>query len=223
MQDQQSSVIQRKQAGELATNRVLRNTYALLSMTLIFSAIMAFVSMSSTFHFSPIVTMVVYFGLIFAVSAARNSAWGILLVFALTGFMGYTLGPILNLYIHGFSNGIELVSTALGMTGVIFLGLSAYAITTRKDFSYMGGFLFAAIAVAFLASLAGFFFQLPLLQLVISGAFVLISAGYILYTTSMIVNRGETNYIMATVMLYVQLFNMFVSLLQILGAFGGRR
>jgi modulator of FtsH protease len=127
------------------------------------------------------------------------------------------------MYIHGFSNGSQLVLTSLGATGAIFLALSAYVITTRRDFTFMGGFLFIAAAAAFLAGLANLFFQLPLLQVMIAGAFAVISSAYILFTTSAIIQGGERNYIMATVSLFVSLFNLFLSLLQILSFFAGKR
>ncbi|MDF3054257.1 MAG: yccA [Gammaproteobacteria bacterium] len=218
-----SNVIVRGSASTLATNSVLRNTYFLLSLTLLFSAVTAAFSMAIGANPGIIVLLVGMFGLSFLVNALRNSAWGIVAAFAFTGFMGYMLGPILNAYLSGYTNGGQLVMTALGGTGFVFLALSGYALTTKKDFSYLGGFLFAGIMVAFLASLAGIFFQMPLFQLVISGAFALLSSGLILYHTSNIIHGGETNYIMATISIYTALFNLFVSLLNILGAFAGNR
>ncbi|HKJ88013.1 MAG TPA: Bax inhibitor-1/YccA family protein [Gammaproteobacteria bacterium] len=211
-------------AGALATNKVLRNTYLLLSMTLLFSGVTAGVSMAMHLP-APglILTMVGYFGLLFLTNALRNSAWGLVSVFALTGFMGLTLGPILNMYVQMFSNGSELILTAFGGTGAIFLGLSGYAVVTRKDFSFLGGMIFVGILVAFLASLAAAIFGLPLLSLVVSGAFILLMSGLILWQTSQIIHGGETNYIMATVTLYVALFNLFLSLLQILAALSGQQ
>ncbi|MCB1960477.1 MAG: Bax inhibitor-1/YccA family protein, partial [Rhodocyclaceae bacterium] len=163
-----------------------------------------------------IITLVGYFGLLFLTSKLRNSAWGILSVFALTGFMGYTLGPIVSFY-AGLPNGTETVMMALGGTGAIFVGLSAYAVTTRKDFSYMSGFLMVGILVAFLAGLGAIFFSIPALSLTVSAAFVLLMSGLILYETSNIIHGGETNYIMATVSLFVAFFNLFTSLLHLLG------
>ncbi len=223
MDQKQTSVIQRRSESVLATNSVIRNTYLLLSLTLIFSAFTAWFSMSTNAQPGIGLILIGYFGLMFLVNALRNSGWGILAIFAFTGFLGYTLGPILNSYIHNFSNGQQIIMTALGGTGVIFLALSAYALTTRKDFSYMGGFIFVAMTVAFVGGLVSVFFQLPLLNLLVSGAFVLLSSAYILFTTSRIMNGGEQNYILATMALYVALFNIFVSLLNILGAMGGRR
>lgn len=207
----------------LATHTVLRNTYMLLSLTLIFSAVMAVFSMNTNAHPNFLVTIGGMFGLMFLTQALRNSAWGLVSIFAFTGFMGYILGPTLNFYIHNFNNGSEIIMTSLGATGLIFLGLSAYVMSTGKDFSYMGGMLFAAITVAFLTGLAAILFNMPMLSLVVSGAFALLACGYILFTTSAIINDGETNYIMATISLYVAIFNLFVSLLQLLGAFAGNR
>jgi len=214
--------IARTQPGILETNKVLRNTYALLAMTLLFSTATAGLSMALNLPYpGVIVTMVGYFGLLFLTSKFSNSAWGIVFVFALTGFMGMTLGPILNFYIHSLSNGGQLVMTALGGTGVIFIGLSAYALTSRKDFSFMGGMLMAGILVAFLASLATLFFPMPGLQIAVSAMFILLMSGMILFQTSEIIHGGETNYILATVTLYVSIFNLFISLLQILGILSG--
>ena len=211
-----------KESDVLSTNKVLKNTYLLLSLTLLFSAAAAALAMTLDLP-QPgfIITMVGYFGLLFLTSKFSNSALGIVFVFALTGFMGLTLGPILNFYLHAFSNGHQLVFTALGGTGVIFLGLSAYALTTRKDFSFMAGFLMAGVLVAFLAGIGAFVFALPGLTLAVSAMFVLLMSAMILYQTSEIIHGGETNYILATVSLYVSIFNLFTSLLQILGVFGG--
>jgi modulator of FtsH protease len=188
-----------------------------------FSALMAYVSFAMHARpMNPFVMMIGAYGLIFLTSALRNSALGIVSVFAFTGFMGYTLGPILNLYIANFSNGAQIISTALGGTGLIFLALSGYVLTTRKDFSYLNGFLFVASMVAFLAMIAGVFFQMPALQLLISAVFVLISSGMILFQTSAIIHGGETNYILATVSLFVSIYNLFISLLNLLGAFSNR-
>lgn len=216
-------VIVRTQPSVLATNSVLRNTYFLLSLTLLFSAATAAFAVAT--HAQPgfILMLVGMFGLLFLVSALRNSAWGILATFAFTGFMGYTLGPVLNSVMTNFANGGQIVVTALGATGAIFLVLSGYVLTTRKDFSYMGGFLFAAITVAFLAGIGSMLFNIPMLQLVVSGAFALLSSGLILFHTSQIVNGGERNYIMATISIYIALYNLFVSLLQLLSVFGGNR
>lgn len=199
-------------------NKVLRNTYTLLSMTLLFSAVMAGVAMVFNWPYpGVVVTLVGYFGLLFLTSRLRNSAWGILAVFALTGFMGVTLGPIINMYLYRFGNGSEIVMMALGGTGVVFLAMSGLALTSKRDFSFMGKFLAIGILVAFLASLGNLFFQLPALGLAVSSMFVLLMAGLILFQTQQIVLGGETNYIMATVTLFVSLFNLFTSLLHLLG------
>jgi len=199
-------------------NKVLRNTYALLSMTLLFSAIMAGVAMALNWPYpGPMIVLIGYFGLLFLTTKLRNSAWGILSVFALTGFMGVTLGPIINMYLYQFGNGSEIVMMALGGTGVIFLAMSGLALTSKRDFSFMGKFLAIGILVAFLAAIGNLFFQLPALGLAVSSMFILLMAGLILYQTQQIVRGGETNYIMATVTLFVAIFNLFTSLLHILG------
>jgi modulator of FtsH protease len=215
-------VLTRPLASTLATNSVIRNTYILLSLTLLFSALTAGVAMATN---APMLNVWLilggYFGLLFATNRLRNSAWGLLSVFALTGFMGYTLGPLLNAYIGHYANGTQLVAYSLGGTGVIFIGLSTYALTTRKDFSFMGGFLMAGILIAFLAGIANIFFAMPALALVVSTMFMLLMCGLILYETSNLVHGGETNYILATVSLYVIIYNLFTSLLQLLGVFSG--
>ena len=203
-------------------NRVLKNTYMLLSLTLLFSGFTAWLSMAMNFpSMGLIVTMVGYFGLLFLTNKFRDSSLGIVCVFALTGFMGLTLGPILNFYVTSISNGSQIVGTALAGTGLIFAGLSAYVLVTRKDFSFIGGMLMAGILVAFLASLASIFIQMPALSLAISAMFILLMSGMILFQTSQIIHGGETNYISATVTLYIAIYNIFLSLLQILGIFGG--
>jgi modulator of FtsH protease len=201
----------------LASNRVIRNTYMLLSMTLLFAAVTAAASVALRLaHPGLIITLVGYFGLLFLTAKLRNSGWGIVSVFALTGFMGYTLGPIVSHYL-GLPNGGQTVMTAMGGTAAIFLGLSGYALTTKKDFSFMGGFLMVGILVAFLAGLGAIFFEIPALSLTVSAAFVLLMSGLILYETSNIIHGGETNYVMATVTLFVAIFNLFTSLLHLLG------
>ncbi len=207
----------RSQTSVLSTNRVVRNTYMLLSLTLAFSALSAGVSMALGLpHPGLLLTLVGYFGLLFATTKFRNSGLGILFVFALTGFMGYTLGPIISAYLS-LPNGSQIVMQAMGGTAAIFLGLSAYALTTKKDFSFMGGFLMVGILVAFLAGLGAIFFSIPALSLTVSAAFVLLMSGLILYETSNIIRGGETNYVMATVTLFVSIFNLFTSLLHLLG------
>lgn len=216
-----ANTMPRAQRVVLATNRVLRNTYMLLSMTLLFSALTAGVSMALNLpHPGLVLTLGGYFGLLFLTTKFRHRDLGIAFVFALTGFMGYTLGPILNAYL-AMANGGQTVMLAMGATAAIFLGLSAYVRTTRKDFSFMGGFLLASILVAFLAGLGAMFFEMPALSLAVSSVFVMLMAGLILYETSNIIHGGETNYIMATVTLYVAIFNLFISLLHLLGFMGG--
>lgn len=207
-----------QQVATLASNKVIRNTYMLLSVTLLFSALVAGISMTLNLpHPGLILTLAGYFGLLFLTSKYRNSAAGLASVFALTGFMGYTLGPILSGYL-ALPNGGQIVMNAMATTGAMFIGLSAYALKTRKDFSFMGGFLVVGILVAFVAGLGAIFFEMPGLSLAVSAMFVLLMAGLILYETSNIINGGETNYIMATVTLYVSIFNLFTSLLHLLGA-----
>ncbi|MGE4648948.1 MAG: Bax inhibitor-1/YccA family protein [Arenicellales bacterium] len=203
-------------------NKVLRNTYALLSATLLFSGATAGLSMMMQWpHPGLVITLIGYFGLMFAARHFRNSALGLVFVFALTASMGLTLGPIISLYVNSIPNGDQLVMTALAGTGLIFVGLSAYALTSRKDFSFLGGMLFAGILVAFLAGLGAVIFSIPALSLAVSAMFILLMSGLILYQTSAIIHGGETNYIMATITLYVSIYNLFLSLLHILGIFGG--
>ena len=220
----QNTVVRRAADSVLSTNAVLRNTYFLLSLTLLFSAGMAgFAMVTNAAPPNLVVLLVGMFGLSMLTTSLRNSAWGLAAIFAFTGFMGYTLGPLLNMYLATFTNGAELIITSLGATGIIFLGLSAFALTTQKDFSYMGGMLFVTSMVAFMAGIGAILFHMPVLQLFVSAAFALIASGMILFQTSQIIMGGERNYIMATITLYVSLFNLFVSLLQILSVFAGRR
>ncbi len=197
--------------------RVLRNTYALLSLTLLFAAGMAALSLSLALPAPGIIlTLVGYFGLLFAIHKVKNSAWALPAVFALTGFMGYTLGPVLARTLS-LPGGATTIALALGATGAIFLALSVWVLATRRDFSWMGGMLFAGMVVAILAGLAAIFFQMPALALAVSAVVALLSAGLILFETSAIVNGGENNYVMATVSLFVSLFNLFTSLLHLFG------
>ena len=206
----------------LATNSVLRNTYMLLSLTLLFSALVAGTAMAlNAPHPGLIITLVGYFGLLFAVEKTKNSGMGLVSVFALTGFMGYTIGPILNLYINNFSNGTEIVMLALGGTGTIFLGMSAYALASGKRFNQWAGMLFMGILVAFVMSIIAVVFSIPALSMAVSFMFVLLMSGLIVYQTGEIVHGGETNYILATVTLFVTIYNLFLSLLQLLGVFAG--
>ncbi len=200
--------------------RVLRNTYALLSLTLLFAAAMAAASTALALP-APglILTLIGYFGLLFAIHRLKNSGWALPAVFALTGFMGYTLGPLLSRTLS-LPGGAGTIALALGATGVTFLALSGWVLATRRDFSWMGGMLFAGMIIAILAGLAALFFQMPALGLAVSAMVALLSAGLILYETSAIVHGGETNYVLATVSLFVSLFNLFTSLLHLLGLGG---
>ena len=221
MQERNYAVIAGPAQGVLSTNKVLRNTYALLSLTLLVSALTAGVAIVTNAAPMPwFITLLGFFGLFFLTARLSNSAWGLVSVFALTGFMGYTLGPTLNAYLS-LPNGSEIVMTAMGGTGAIFLGLSGYVLVTRKDFSFMGGFLAVGLLVAILAMLANIFLAIPALTMTLSAVVVLLMSGFILYDTSRIINGGETNYIMATVALYLNIYNLFISLLQLLGIFGG--
>lgn len=206
----------------LSSHKVVRNTYALLSMTLLFSALMAGVGMA--IGMSPGLSMIASLGAIgliwLVLPRTENSAAGIAVVFGITGLLGLGLGPLLTQYL-AIPGGGKLVATALGGTGAIFLGLSAYALTTRRDFSFMGGFLFAGMIVVLLAMIGNMFLAIPALHLTISAVMVMLMSAMILFDTSRIVNGGETNYIRATVSLYLDLYNLFVSLLQLLTAFAG--
>lgn len=202
----------------LAANKVLRNTYLLLSATLAFSALTAGIAMALGLpHPGVLLTLLVYFGLLYGVHRTANSAAGIGFVFALTGFLGYTLGPIISLYLQAVPNGHSVVMNAFGITAVAFVALSAYAVRSGRNFSFMSGFLFVGILTAFLLGLVAIFFSMPALSLAVSGMFVLLMAGLILFQTGQIVNGGETNYILATLTLYVSIFNLFTSLLHLLG------
>lgn len=212
-----STVVSTSRASALTTNKVLRNTYLLLGATLAFSAAMAGVAMALNVPHFGLFTLLVYFGLLFAVHKTRNSAWGVVWTFALTGFLGLTLGPILDFYLKALPNGSQVVMTSLGVTATAFLGLSAYAVKSQKDFSFLGGFLFVGAIGAFVLGLIAIFFQLSTLSLVVSGMFLIVSSGYILWQTSEIIRGGETNYILATITLYVAIYNMFLSLLHLLG------
>ncbi len=222
MNESPSVVVRRPVESILSTNKVLKNTYLLLSMTLIFSAAMAGVSIY--LNFPPIhwiLQLGGMIGLLMLTNVFKNSALGVLCVFAFTGFMGLTAGPTINMYLSFFSNGAELVMTAAGGTGVIFLALSGYVLTTRKDFSFMGGFLFVGLIVMIIASLANMFFQVPALHLALSAASIMLFSGYILYDTSKIIHGGETNYVMATVQLFLDIYIIFMNLLHLLGALAG--
>ena len=211
------------QASESAVeiNKVLRNTYTLLSMTLLFSAVVAYASMSANMpHPGFIITLVGFYGLLFLIHKFKNSGIGLALTFVFTGFLGYTIGPILNMYM-GMQNGAQVISTALGLTGFVFLGLSAYALTSRKDFQFLSTFIFAGFFVLLGTMVLSFFVNIPGIQLAISAGFVLFSSAVILYQTGAIINGGERNYILATTTLFVSIYNLFLSLLHLVGAFSG--
>ena len=204
-----------------ATNKVLKNTYMLLSATLVFSALMAGLSMAlavPSWMYLVSVIGAMLLG-IFVLPRSANSSRGVGIIFLITGLLGFGLGAILTLYL-ALPNGPQIIGTAFGGTGLIFLGLSGYALTSKRDFSFMGGFLFAGIMVVFIAAIANIFLAMPALALAVSAGIILLMSGFILFDTSRIVNGGETNYIMATYGLYLSIFNIFISLLQILGVMG---
>ncbi len=213
----------------LGTHKVLRNTYMLLGLTMLPTVIGALVGMSMNMTFMmqhPIMTTIgmlaVMFGLFMGISANRNSALGVVLLLVLTGFMGLMLGPVLQLALH-LRNGAQLVGLAAGGTGIIFLSLAGIATVSKKDFSFLGNFLFIGLILLVVASLANMFFQIPALALALSGVSVLLFSGYILYDVSRIVQGGETNYVMATLALYLDIYNLFINLLQLLMALMGER
>ena len=213
--------IARSAERAVETNKVLKNTYMLLSATLVFSALMAGLSMAlavPSWMYLVSVIGVMLLG-IFVLPRSANSGSGIGVIFLITGLLGFGLGAILTLYL-ALPNGPQIIGTAFGGTGIIFLGLSGYALTSKRDFSFMGGFLFAGIMVVFIAAIANIFLAMPALSLAVSGAIILLMSGFILFDTSRIINGGETNYIMATYGLYLSIFNIFISLLQILGIMG---
>ena len=205
----------------LSTNKVLRNTYMLLGMTLLFSSVTAGISMAMGLSQGmALILSLVGFGLIFVVNKTADSSNGLVAIFAFTGVMGAAIGPMLNYYL-ALPGGPALVMQALGGTALVFFGLSAYALTTRKDFSYMGGFLMVGLLVAVVAMIANIFLNIPALSLTISAAVVMIMSGLILFDTSRIINGGETNYIRATVSLYLNIYNLFIHLLRLLSLGGG--
>ena len=214
--------IERSQESVLATNKVLKNTYMLLAMTLLFSAFTAAVSMVIGIGQGlALILMLVSFGLLFWVHKAAESSQGLIAIFAFTGCLGASLGPMLSYYV-ALANGPSIVLQALGGTGLIFFALSGYALTTRKDFSFMRGFLFTGLIVAIIAMLLNIFLNIPVLSLVISAAVIMIMSGLILFDTSRIIHGGETNYIRATVALYLNVYNIFIHLLHLISALSGR-
>lgn len=214
--------VERSQESVLATNKVLKNTYMLLAMTLLFSAFTAAVSMVIGIGQGlALILMLVSFGLLFWVHKAAESSQGLVAIFAFTGCLGASLGPMLSYYV-ALANGPSMVLQALGGTGLIFFALSGYALTTRKDFSFMRGFLFTGLIVAIVAMLLNIFLHIPILSLVISAAVIMIMSGLILFDTSRIIHGGETNYIRATVALYLNVYNIFIHLLHLISALSGR-
>jgi modulator of FtsH protease len=213
--------VSRSSQQTFATNKVIKNTYMLLSATLLFSGVMAMLSVYLavplwTYTASVIVAMLMG---IFVLPRTAESSAGLGVIFAITGLMGFGLGAVISLYLQ-LPNGPQTVALALGGTGVIFLGLSGYALSSRRDFSFMGGFIFAGMMVLLVAMLANIFLQIPALQLAVAAGFILVMSGFILFQTSQMIHGGETNYIHATYGLYLSIFNIFISLLQILGIFG---
>lgn len=217
-----SSII-RQQDTTINTSSVLRNTYLLLSLTLLFSAATAgFAVVTQASFGSSLIAFIAAFVLLFVTNGLRNSAWGILAVFAFTGCMGYSMGPMLNTFIRGYSNGGQLIMTALGGTGLTFLVTSAYLITTKRELSHWGKFLTIGLIVCIVASLANLFFKMPALQLAISALLTFISTLLMMYDTSRIINGGERNYLMATISLYLDIQILFQNLLMLLGVFNGK-
>ena len=217
MREQDYAVHHGQQVEQQEISKVLRNTYSLLALTLAFSGVMAFVAQQMRVGYPNVfVVLIGFYGLFFLTNKLRDSAWGLVSAFALTGFMGFILGPILNRYL-GMAGGAEVVSSAFAMTALVFGGLSAYVLITRKDMSFLSGFITAGFFVLLGAVVASFFFQISGLQLAISAGFVLFSSVCILFQTSAIIHGGERNYIMATISLYVSIYNLFISLLQIFG------
>lgn len=216
---QMNTAVSRSSMSVVQTNKLIRNTYMLLSMTLVFSGVMAFLSMAfNPPHGIAFAATLIGIGLLwFALPRTQNSAAGIPVIFAMTGLLGFGLGPMLAYYV---SVNPAIVMLALGGTGVIFLGLSAYALSTRKDFSFLGGFIFVGLLVAIGAMLLNLFLGIPVLALAVSGAVILIMSGFILFQTSAMIHGGETNYISATAGLFISILNIFTSLLHILGIFG---
>ncbi|MGL4454455.1 MAG: Bax inhibitor-1 family protein [Plesiomonas sp.] len=209
-------VITQRETSLLSTHKVLRNTYFLLGLTLAFSAAIATTSMLMGWPRPGfLLTLVGFYGLLFMTERYANSAKGLIAVFALTGFMGYTLGPLLGAFLKAGAG--DVILTALGGTALVFFSCSAYVLTTRKNMSFMGGMLTAGAIALLILMVAGIFLQMPAMNLAISALFVLFSSGMILFETSNIIHGGETNYIRATVSLYVSLYNLFISLLSILG------
>lgn len=211
-------VVNSQEESLLSTHKVLRNTYFLLGLTMAFSAVIAYISMSLNLPYPNLIVLLVgFYGLLFVTNRLANSAWGILAAFAFTGFMGYTIGPILNIYV---ARGMEdLIMLAFAGTAIVFFACSAYVLTTKKDMSFLSTAIFSLFIVLLLGIVASFFFQIPALAVGISALFVVFSTMTILYETSNIIHGGETNYIRATVNIYVSIYNLFISLLRLLSIF----
>ncbi|MBE4951414.1 MULTISPECIES: Bax inhibitor-1/YccA family protein [Haemophilus] len=211
-------VVNSQEESLLSTHKVLRNTYFLLGLTMAFSAVVAYISMSLNLPYPNLIVLLVgFYGLLFVTNRLANSAWGILAAFAFTGFMGYTIGPILNMYV---ARGMEdLIMLAFAGTAIVFFACSAYVLTTKKDMSFLSTAIFSLFIVLLLGIVASFFFQIPVLAVGISALFVVFSTMTILYETSNIIHGGETNYIRATVNIYVSIYNLFISLLRLLSIF----
>ena len=211
-------VVNSQEESLLSTHKVLRNTYFLLGLTMAFSAVVAYISMSLNLPYPNLIVLLVgFYGLLFVTNRLANSAWGILAAFAFTGFMGYTIGPILNMYV---ARGMEdLIMLAFAGTAIVFFACSAYVLTTKKDMSFLSTAIFSLFIVLLLGIVASFFFQMPALAVGISALFVVFSTMTILYETSNIIHGGETNYIRATVNIYVSIYNLFISLLRLLSIF----
>jgi modulator of FtsH protease len=215
--------IGRSQDSALSVNKVVRNTYMLLSMTLFFSAICAVTTMALQVGQGVGFMMLIGgFVMTFVVRATAKSSKGLIAVFVFAGLMGGALGPIISMYLLAYANGSAIVAQALGGTALIFLSLSGYALTSGKNFNFLGGFIFTGMMVVIVAMIANIFLQIPAFSLAISSAVILLMSGFILYDTSRIVNGGERNYIMATISLYLSIFNIFIHLLNLLGSLTGR-
>jgi modulator of FtsH protease len=215
--------IGRSQESALSVNKVIRNTYMLLSLTLMFSAAMAVVTMAMQVgQGTGFMLLIGGFIMTFVVRATANSSKGLIAVFVFAGLMGAALGPTINVYLMAYTNGSAIVAQALGGTALIFLSLSGYALTSGKSFNFLGGFLFTGMMVVLVAMIANIFLQIPALSLALSAGVIMLMSGFILFDTSRIINGGERNYIMATISLYLSIFNIFVHLLHLLGALTGR-
>tara|TARA_B100001989_G_scaffold246111_1_gene216644 strand:- start:485 stop:1162 length:678 start_codon:yes stop_codon:yes gene_type:complete len=207
----------------IAEHEVLRNTYCLLGLSLVIASLAAFASVVTRAHPGLLLTFIGMYGLLYCVNINANNGYGILFTFLFTGFMGYTLGPILSLVLHGYVNGTQILMTTMACTGTIFLALSAYVLTTRQDFTYLGGMLFIGLFAGICLSLLNFFLGYPIMHLMITALFILVFSGLIMYHTSEIIHGGERNYIIATVSLFLAIYNLFLYLLQLFMMLNGRR